>query len=154
MRGETLWSRLRRRLRRSERFSEWSDLGEGCFFDLDDLLIFVALVVALVVLVLLVVPLLLVVVDLLFLLFLLLLLLLGVAARIVFRRPWVVEATDSGLLRHTWRIVGWRASGEKVDEIANLLAHGHPLPPGAEVTTRPGRDVAGAPPEVPPDRDG
>jgi hypothetical protein len=151
MRGETLWSRLRRRPRRSERFSEWSDLGEGCFFDLDDLLIFVALAVALVVLVLLVVPLLLVVVD---LLFLLLLLLLGVAARIVFRRPWVVEATDSGPLRHTWRIVGWRASGEKVDEIADLLAHGHPLPPGAEVTTRSGREVADAPPDVPTDGDG
>jgi len=151
MRGETLWSRVKRRIRRSRRVSEWSDLGEGCVFDLDDLLILVALVVALVVLVFLVVPLLLVVVD---LLFLLLLLLLGVAARIVFRRPWVVEATDSGPLRHTWRIVGWRASGEKVDEIANLLAHGHPLPPGVEVTTRPGRDVADAPPEVPPDRDG
>jgi hypothetical protein len=31
-----------------------------------------------------------------------------------------------------------QASGEKVDEIAGLLAHGHPLPPGHEVSQRPG----------------
>jgi hypothetical protein len=70
--------------------------------------------------------------------YLVLLLVLGVAARIAFRRPWVVEATDAGPLRHTWRIVGWRASGEKVEEIAGLLAHGHPLPAGYEDSQRPG----------------
>jgi len=64
--------------------------------------------------------------------------LVGLGARVLFRRPWVVEATGPDPLRRTWRIVGWRASGEKVDEIAGLLAHGHPLPAGYEVNQRPG----------------
>lgn len=74
---------------------------------------------------------------------------LGVAARVLFRRPWVVEArsaeplppetTDAwssdapvpAVRRHTWRVVGWRASGEQVEAVAKALAHGHPVPPGA-----------------------
>jgi hypothetical protein len=135
MRGETLWSRLRRRIKRARRVSDWADVGDGCFVDLDDLVIVVVVVVVVVLLVFLVVPLLLVLLD---VLVLVLLLVLGVAARIAFRRPWVVEATDDGPLRHTWRIVGWRASGEKVEEIAGLLAHGHPLPAGYEDSQRPG----------------
>jgi pilus assembly protein TadC len=138
MRGETLWSRLRRRIRRARRVGEWSDVGEGCVFDVDDLIILVALAVVILLLVFLVVPLLLVLLD---VLVLLLLLVLGLGARIVFRRPWVVEATGSGPYRHTWRVVGWRASGEKVDEIANLLAHGHPLRPDHDTSLRPGHQA-------------
>jgi hypothetical protein len=112
-----------------------AELGDGCFLDLDDLVILVVLVVVILLLVFLVIPLLLVLLD---ALFLLLLLLVGIGARVAFRRPWVVEATGAGPLRHTWRIVGWAASGEKVDEIADLLAHGHDLPAGYEVSPRPG----------------
>ena len=32
--------------------------------------------------------------------------------------------------RHTWQIVGCRASGELVADVADALAHGKPLPPG------------------------
>jgi len=53
----------------------------------------------------------------------------------------VIEATDAGPYRHTWRVVGWRASGEKVDEIADLLAHGHPLPAGHDTGLRPGHEA-------------
>jgi hypothetical protein len=136
MRGETLWSRLRRRIKRARGVSDWADVaGDGCFLDLDDLVILVVLVVVVLVLAFLVIPLLLVLLD---VLFLIVLLLIGIGARVAFRRPWVVEATDAGPLRHTWRIVGWKASGEKVDQIADLLAYGHRLPPGYEVGQRPG----------------
>ncbi|HEX2040128.1 MAG TPA: hypothetical protein VHF47_10400 [Acidimicrobiales bacterium] len=59
----------------------------------------------------------------------------GAMARIVLRRPWVVEATPatgSGCFR--WKVVGWRRSGEVVDEVARRLAAGErPLSvPGAE----------------------
>ncbi len=60
------------------------------------------------------------------------------------RRLWVPRMRGETLwspCRHTWRIVGWRASGEKVDEIANLLAHGHPLPPEHDSSLRPGHEV-------------
>ncbi len=61
---------------------------------------------------------------------------LGIVARVLFRRPWVVEATSGDEMRRTWRIVGWRASHEAVDSIAGTLAHGHPPPPGYEVSAR------------------
>ena len=30
--------------------------------------------------------------------------------------------------RHRWQVVGWRASGELVADVADALAHGHLLP--------------------------
>ena len=104
------------------------------------------IVVVVTVLVLVGVPLVLALVD---ILVLAVLTLLGIAARVLFRRPWVVEArstaavppaatdawpSDAPVLavrRHTWRVVGWRASGEQVEHVANALVHGNPLPAGA-----------------------
>ena len=139
MRGETLWSRAWRRIRPTgRRLGEVADAGDGCFLDIEEVVIVVAIVIAVLLLAFVVVPLLLVLLD---VMALLLLLVLGVAARIAFRRPWVIEATDAGPYRHTWRVVGWRASGEKVDEIADLLAHGHPLPAGHDTGLRPGHEA-------------
>lgn len=84
---------------------------------------------------------------------------LGVGTRIVFRRPWAVEARslvpvsvearagDAGrsdaatteLRRHTWRVVGWRASGEMVHAMADALAQGNPFPPGSTMSPPPAR---------------
>jgi hypothetical protein len=52
----------------------------------------------------------------------------GVAGRLLFRRPWSVEAVSDAGERHRWQVVGWRASGELVAEVVNALAHGH-VPP-------------------------
>jgi hypothetical protein len=137
------------------------EMGEasdpGCAVDaLEDVFIVVAIVAVLVVLALVGLPLVLAIVD---LVVLIVLTVLGIGARIVFRRPWVVEAwslvpvpvdgrdgaawpSDSAtreLRRHTWRIVGWRASGEMVDAVANALAHGNPLPPGDTLSPPPSR---------------
>jgi len=115
----------------------------GCALDvLDDLFLALAIVVVAGFLFLVGVPLLLAVLD---LVVLILLTVLGVGARVLFRRPWVVEARGGtgNTMRHTWRIVGWRASGEAVEAVANALVHGNPLPPG---------DTAAAPPGRPEDR--
>lgn len=47
---------------------------------------------------------------------------LGVAARILFRRPWTVEARVAGTSEgREWKVVGWRASGELVDTLAERI---------------------------------
>ena len=50
---------------------------------------------------------------------------LGVAGRLLFRRPWNVEAVSDTGERYRWQVVGWRASGELVTDVVNALAHGH-----------------------------
>jgi hypothetical protein len=52
----------------------------------------------------------------------LLVLLLGALARVLFRRPWTVEARVKGTNQgREWKVVGWRASGELVDSMAERL---------------------------------
>jgi len=138
LKGERVWSRVRRRTRRvGRRSGELADAPDpGCAGDLLDDLAIAAVVVLVVLFVVLVgIPLLVALLD---LVVIALLTLLGVVARVVFRRPWVIEATDGGATRRTWRIAGWRASREAVDHIAGALAHGHPPPTGYEMSNRPG----------------
>jgi hypothetical protein len=62
----------------------------------------------------------------------------GIVGRVVFRRPWhVLARTDDASYR--WAVRGWRASGARVDAIADALAGGS-LPPGAETVE--GQEVA------------
>lgn len=81
------------------------------------LLLVVIVLVALVV----VLPLLFVLVD---LAILAVLALVGIVGKVVFRRPWVVEAVTDRGKRHEWRVVGWRRSGERCREIARSLEAG------------------------------
>ena len=146
--GETLWARLRRRTRIGRSLARGAgEAGDpGCLLDAaSDAFWVLVIVIVVTVLVLVGVPLVLALVD---IVVLAVLTLLGIAARVLFRRPWVVDArstaappaaTDAGpsdapvlaVRRHTWRVVGWRASGEQVEHVANALAHGNPLPAGA-----------------------
>ena len=58
---------------------------------------------------------------------LLALLLAGIVGRVVFRRPWhVLARTDDA--RYRWPVRGWRASGERVDAVADGLTRGSLLP--------------------------
>jgi hypothetical protein len=51
------------------------------------------------------------------------------AARIIFGRPWTIEArADDGTI-YTWRVTGWRASTTRQTEIRRQLATGHVPPP-------------------------
>ena len=120
---ETLWGRFHRRFRKvMKRVGDAADVDPGC----GELLgegIAVALVVILVALLLffVVVPLLVAIVD---VLILVLLAIASALARILLRRPWIVEAVaDDGTLQR-WRVVGWRASGDRCTQIARRLEAG------------------------------
>jgi hypothetical protein len=53
---------------------------------------------------------------------------LTVVAKILFRRPWYVEAIRAGDgLRRRWAVVGWRRSGEFVEEVARSFEAGVPF---------------------------
>ena len=137
LQGETLWARFRRRMRGVRRRSD--DVGDvaGCGVDLLDDLLVVAVVVAVgLFLVFFAVPLLVAVLD---VVLVALLTVLCLAARVLLRRPWTVEATGPDGLRRTWRVVGWRNAAGVVDQVANDLAHGHPPPAGHTVWARRGR---------------
>jgi hypothetical protein len=44
----------------------------------------------------------------------------GVAGRVLFRRPWTIEAT--GPRRVEWKVVGWRASSRAADRMEKSIA--------------------------------
>jgi len=54
----------------------------------------------------------------------------GLVGRLVLRRPWRIIARTKGSPRTAaaWHVVGWRASGEAIGQIADALAAGEPLP--------------------------
>ena len=39
--------------------------------------------------------------------------------RVLLDRPWVVEVRERGVLLHLEKVRGWRASGERIRELAN-----------------------------------
>ncbi len=133
LRGETLWGRFRGRLRgigrRLRGASEAGDLADGCAgAAVDDLIVVVVAVLALLVLIFVVVPVIVAVVD---LLILVVLSVIGVIARVVFRRPWSIEArTEGGRapgVQAEWRVVGWRAGRQHIAHVAADLQAGRPL---------------------------
>jgi hypothetical protein len=104
--------------------------GDGC-------LVMIGVVLAAIVAALLfwwlLLPLLLLFVD---LLVILVLLVAGIAARVLFRRPWTVQASASTGETLSVNVVGWRRALRRRDEIAEQLRHGL-TPDGVEVTSEP-----------------
>ncbi|NUR71733.1 MAG: hypothetical protein HOU81_13000 [Hamadaea sp.] len=81
-------------------------------------------------------PLLLLVVD---ILVIVLLLLVAIPARVLFRRPWTVEAAyDDGQNEQIFStdVVGWRRALATRDDIAAKLAQGYPVPVVGTLRTR------------------
>lgn len=143
-RSEGLWARFRRRMRRlleGARFSghvleaggNLGELGEIPAVGIVFLVIAVVIVAAAVVLfgALVLVPLLLAILD---LAVLLVLAGLGLLARLVFRRPWTIDAHASDGTHLAWKVAGWRASSAQRDEVAQLLSSGI-TPPGAVIAS-------------------
>ena len=83
--------------------------------------IFIALVLAVVVFWWVLLPLLLLVLD---VVIVLILLAVSIVARVLFRRPWTVAATEPGGERVTGPVVGWRAALRQRDEMADSLRRG------------------------------
>lgn len=136
---ETVGERLQRRVRDLRRKMKGgvdavNEAGEGPLGLLEILafvgLVFIAVVGVVLVAflaILLVLPLLIVVIE---LVILMALVAAGVVGSIVFRRPWTIEAIEdhpdgraAGAWR-TWKVAGWRASGARLDEVAQQLANG------------------------------
>jgi hypothetical protein len=122
--GDSLWGRFRRRIKGVIHHGKAvADVGDaGCILDLFDEIVIVLVLVGVVLLVVFVaVPLLFALLD---LALVLLLTVGGVVGRVVFRRPWTIEArADDGTV-HTWKVVGWRAADARREEIALSLAAG------------------------------
>ena len=132
--SDTLWRRFRRRFHRVvERIRRNADADVpdlGCADDLGEAILAAILaIVALLIFLFVVLPLLVAVVD---VAILLLLALLAVPLRVLFRRPWLVDAHHPGGRALRWRVVGWRESGRFATEARELLDAGI-VPPGAEV---------------------
>ncbi len=127
---ETLWGRFRRRVRLM--FRRAGDIDSGGCFDvggIDDLVAVLVLAVAALLVVFVAFPLLVALLD---VLLVILLTLLGVIGRVVFRRPWTIEAVGDDDSRYAWHVVGWRESKALVTELADRLRVGGLLPePGA-----------------------
>lgn len=141
--GETLWGRFRKRIRQAVRSArgiaegtgEVAGEGAGCLLDLEAAVIFVVFLAALALFVLLVYPLLIAVVD---VVILIVVAIAGLVGRVCFRRPWTIQArADDGTV-HRWKTVGWRASRQRRDEIAQQLAAG--IVPAPDTPT-PGTDL-------------
>jgi hypothetical protein len=111
------------------RTGEAADLDPAVDLLGDGIAIAVVAVVGLLVVLFVGLPLLVAIVD---LAVVLLLATLGLIARVLFRRPWVVEAMSGEAAPQvlTWRVVGWRASAAKVYEVADQLEAG--LSPAVE----------------------
>ena len=60
-------------------------------------------------------------------------LVLSIGARVLLRRPWLVEAANESQTRE-WKVVGWRRSGQVVREIADAIQLGQRViePEGAQ----------------------
>lgn len=70
------------------------------------------------------------------LLLILVLVALGLAAKVLFRRPWTIEARQPGADHaYEWKVVGWQAGNEMIDQVATQLratgqpSGGHRHPP-------------------------
>ena len=103
---------------------EFLDLAGGCMPD--DIPVLAAIAGVIVVLTLIWFAVLPIAVFALDLLFLLLVAAGGVAIRVLFRRPWIVEASTAGETRH-WPVVGLRSSRALVGEVSWAIQNGRKL---------------------------
>lgn len=131
--ADTIWGRFRNRNRRvRRRTSELADIPDpGCAADLGEAIaVFVIALVAIVFMVLVGFPFLIALGE---LLLVLLLAVGGALARMLFRRPWTVDAVGPSGEHHRWEVVGWRRSGAARRFIAQRLAEASTVPTAQEV---------------------
>jgi hypothetical protein len=122
------WGRIRRTVRRTTDLADGAP-DPGCLEIFGEGLIAgIAILLLVLLAIFVVVPVLVALLD---LLVLLLLLGLGAVARVLLRRPWIVEARTDDEVR-TWKVVGWQASGTLVDDVAQRLQAGVSLPESPE----------------------
>lgn len=94
-------------------------------------MLFIALIVVVLFLILLGIPFLIALGE---LVFIVLLALSGLVTRILFRRPWTVDAVDPHGGHRDWHVVGWRSSGAARQFVADRIAATATTPSDAEVS--------------------
>ena len=129
----TLWARFTDRMRRVRRRT--TDLGDvpdpGCGGDVGEgIVVFLVLIVVVVFLVLVGIPFLIALGE---LLLLLVLVVAGLVGKLVFRRPWTIDAAGPEGAHHEWDVVGWRPSRAARAFVAERLAATGQVPTVLEV---------------------
>jgi hypothetical protein len=114
------------------RRSDLADIADpGCAVDLGESIAVVLVIIAFVVFMILVgIPLLIALGE---LLIVLVLALGGAASRVLFRRPWTVDAMGPDGSHHRWSVVGWRRSGAVRQLIAERIAATGTVPTADEL---------------------
>ncbi|QYG92304.1 hypothetical protein HC251_07535 [Iamia sp. SCSIO 61187] len=146
---ETFGRRVGRRFRRSGSNLDLAD-GVGCVPDLGEILFALVAFVVIVLLAIFVLPVLVIAVE---VVLGLVALLLGLVAKVLFRRPWVIDAFAADGTHLRWKEVGWRTATERRDEITRALAHGV-IAPGGELLHTDATVAVPPPTAPPPDWDG
>lgn len=133
--SQTIWARFRQRSRKArQRASDVGDVPDpGCAPDVaEGIVAFVVIVALALFLIFIGIPFLIALGE------LVLIVLLGVAGavgRVLFRRPWTVDAVEPTGAHHSWSVVGWRASARVRGFIADRVATTGVVPPNDEVST-------------------
>jgi len=120
-----------KRIKRKEALDGGGDamdlLTTPALTDLDEIGVYLLVIVAVVVTVLVVIPLLLFGIE---LIILALVVAAGIVGRTLLGRPWAIQArpTDGSAAALTWRVAGWRRSRYLITEVAASLESGKALP--------------------------
>jgi hypothetical protein len=133
--SHTVWARFRHRNRVvRRRTAELGDVGDpGCAVDVaEGFLVFVGVVVAVVFLIFVGIPVLVALGE---LLVIVVLALAGLIGRVLFRRPWTVDAVSPDGAHHRWSVVGWNASGQARSYVARRIETTGSVPTEAEVAS-------------------
>lgn len=132
--SETIWARFLHRSRKvRRRTAELGDVPDpGCAVDIvEGIAVFIFLVVVILFLIFIGIPFLIALSE---LLFVVLLALAGVVGRVLFRRPWTVDAVSPTGEHYHWAVVGWRASGAARQFIADRITTTSTVPTDEEVS--------------------
>lgn len=132
--SETIWARFLQRSRKvRRRTTELGDIPDpGCAVDVvEGIAVFIFLIVVILFLIFIGIPFLIALGELFFIVFLALA---GVVGRVLFRRPWTVDAVSPTGEHYQWAVVGWRASGAARQFIADRIATTSTVPTDEEVS--------------------
>jgi hypothetical protein len=128
-----MWARFWERTRRVRRRTKETggDLAEGCDIDLGEgIVVFLVAVVLILFMIFIGIPFLIALGE---LLVLVLLAVAGIVGRVLFRRPWTIDAVGPDGTYQRWGVVGWRASGAAQRFVAQTLVATGELPTDVEV---------------------
>ena len=131
--SHTIWARFLARSRKARRRTkEYADVPDGCALDLIDELVIVIVAIAVILFMIFIgIPFLIALGE---LVFVVLLALVGIIGRVLFRRPWTLDAVSPRGAHHTWAVVGWRKSGVARQFIADRIAATGAVPTAEEVS--------------------